>query len=105
MQSERYRTGFVKEDFNVFVRTFKQGEQESDFRDGVVSATSMTTDPTSGGRSGEENDCISQKLDVEQQILPLLIRQLRARRVERDPMRQLIRTQSSSHILGRTRTF
>jgi len=87
MQSGRYRTSFVKEDFNVFVRTLKQGEQESDFRDGVISTTSMATNPTSGGGSGEENDRISQKLDVEQQILPLLIRQFWVRRVERDPRR------------------
>lgn len=104
-QSRRSRTGFVKEDFNVFVRIFKQGEQERDFRDGIVSTSGVTTDPTGGGGSGEENDCISQKLDVEQQVLPLLIGQFRVGWVERDPRWELIRPQSNTQIFGMARTF
>ena len=81
---ERRRTSFVEEDFNVFVRILEQGEQDGNFRNGIVSTTGVATNPTSGGGSGEENDHVSQKLDVEQQILPLFVRQLRVCRVERD---------------------
>lgn len=79
-----YRTSFVKEDFNVFVRTLEQGQQDGDLRDGIISATGMTADPTGGSRRGEEDDGVSQKLDVEQQIFPLFIRQLGVLRVKRD---------------------
>lgn len=58
----------------------------------------MTANPTSGSRSSEENDGISQKLDVEQQILSLLICQLPIRWVKRHPSRQLIRPQSKTQI-------
>ena len=62
---EGYRTGFVEKDFNVLVRILEQGEQDGDFRDGIICTTGMATDATSGGGSGEENDCVPQKLDVE----------------------------------------
>lgn len=75
-QSGGYRTGFIEEDFNVFFRVFEQGEQESDLRDCIISTTGVTTDAPSGGRGGEENDCVPQELDIEQQVLSLFSRQL-----------------------------
>jgi hypothetical protein len=73
-QSKKSRTGFVEDDFDIFIRILEQGEQEGDFWDGVISTTGMAANTASGGRGGEQNDDISQELDVEQQILPLLVR-------------------------------
>ena len=67
----------------------------------------MATDATSGGGSGEENDCVPQKLDVEQEIFLLISGQLGVTWVEGDPRQQLIRRESDAdaQIFERRHTF